>query len=283
MKRRTMLKQAVVGGATLFFVPALLSSCEDETPDPDNNNNNNPGDPLTIDLADGNFSQLASPGGSVIVSGIIVINTGDGFLAWTASAPTGIARFPMTTLPATCPVHHGSIFSLTGSVLNGPAGGPGQIQCEPGRRHPQPLKLTFEIPIIKKPLPEFGSGFFIRTSSRCRYLLTIRCVLLPVALFYHGQHIQTRFQIGQIQFHRFLPSPGIRTTSAPVRECGKGFPISIPDSANSRSEAGLGQTSRLTILAIFPRKSYQRCREIGVVHKVHLQITSRNSCTERHA
>lgn len=77
MNRRELLKSVAAGTTTLFVVPVLFNSCEDESPDPDDNNNPNE---LTIDLTESKYSALGTTGGSV--------------------------------------------FSTTGSVLNGPADSP---------------------------------------------------------------------------------------------------------------------------------------------------------------
>jgi cytochrome b6-f complex iron-sulfur subunit len=119
MNRRDLLKNIAAGTATLFVVPAVVTSCDDETPDPNQN-----GDPntLTIDLNDGKYSNLAQAGGSVIEGSIIIFNTGSGFLALssvcTHNGCTIAYDHGSGNLPCPC---HGSIFSTTGSVLNGPA------------------------------------------------------------------------------------------------------------------------------------------------------------------
>jgi cytochrome b6-f complex iron-sulfur subunit len=122
MNRRELLKSIAAGTTTLFIVPSLFTSCEDETVDPDDNNNP---DELTIDLTEAKYSALGTAGGSVIEESIIIINTGDEFLALssacTHSGCTVSYDHGTGNLPCPC---HGSVFSTTGSVLNGPADSP---------------------------------------------------------------------------------------------------------------------------------------------------------------
>jgi cytochrome b6-f complex iron-sulfur subunit len=117
MKRRELLKQIAAGTATIFVVPTLVTSCEEDTPTPDN--------VLTIDLTEAKYSSLGSAGGSVVEGSIIIINTGSEYLALssvcthndcTVSYDHGNGNLP-------CPCH-GSVFSTSGSVLNGPADSP---------------------------------------------------------------------------------------------------------------------------------------------------------------
>lgn len=127
MNRRDLIRNIAAGTATVFIVPALLTSCSDEEPDPDNGNGNeNPDEnTLTIDLNDNNFSSLGSAGGAVVVDNVIVINTGDGFIALSSVCTHQGCQVTYNhssgNLPCPC---HGSLFSTSGSVLNGPASSP---------------------------------------------------------------------------------------------------------------------------------------------------------------
>ena len=120
MNRRELLKNVAAGTVSLFVVPTVITSCEDDSPEPD-------GDPneLTIDLTEGKYSALGSAGGSVIESGIIIINTGDGYIALSSRCTHQGCEVSYNhgngNLPCPC---HGSIFSTSGSVLNGPASSP---------------------------------------------------------------------------------------------------------------------------------------------------------------
>jgi len=117
------LKNVAAGTTTLMVVPAFLTSCEDDAPDPDDNKD--PDNELVIDLNDAKYSDLGTSGGFVIESSIIIINTGDGYLALssvcTHNGCTVSYDHDAGNLPCPC---HGSKFSTSGSVVNGPADSP---------------------------------------------------------------------------------------------------------------------------------------------------------------
>jgi len=121
MNRRELIRNIAAGTATIFIVPAFITSCEKEVPDADNNNDPN-GNILTIDLNDDKYSNLGSAGGSVIEGNIIIFNTGDGYLALSSICTHQGCQVSYDhgggNLPCPC---HGSVFSTTGSVVNGPA------------------------------------------------------------------------------------------------------------------------------------------------------------------
>jgi cytochrome b6-f complex iron-sulfur subunit len=126
MKRRELIRNLASGSITLFVVPAVLTSCAKEDPDPDPGPDPDP-DPgvLTIDLADTKYSSLGSVGGYYIEKQVIVINTGEGFIALssicTHQGCVVSYNHGNDNLPCPC---HGSVFSTTGSVLEGPASSP---------------------------------------------------------------------------------------------------------------------------------------------------------------
>ena len=74
MNRRDLLRNIAAGTVTLFVVPTVFTSCEEEDPDPGNSNPDE--EPLTIDLSDAQNSSLISDGGYKIVGDIIIVNTG---------------------------------------------------------------------------------------------------------------------------------------------------------------------------------------------------------------
>lgn len=123
MKRRQALNRIIIGGTSVFILPISLSSCEKNDPEPDNGsgNNDNNGD-LTIDLSQSANSALNNDGGYVIKGNIIVINSGGAFIALssicTHQSCTVSYSAANDNLPCPC---HGSIFSKSGSVLQGPA------------------------------------------------------------------------------------------------------------------------------------------------------------------
>jgi len=124
MNRRDLIRNIAAGSVTLFVAPTVLSSCGKDDPDPDPNPNPDP-DVLTIDLNDAKYSSLGAAGGSYIEEGVIIFNTGDGFLALssvcTHQGCVVSYNHGNGNLPCPC---HGSVFSTTGSVLEGPAGTP---------------------------------------------------------------------------------------------------------------------------------------------------------------
>lgn len=124
MNRRELLKSIAAGTTTLFVVPAFLTSCESETIDPDANKDPNTGE-LTIDMTEAKYSVLGTAGGYVIEGSIIIINTGQGFLALSSVCTHSGCKVSYDhasgNLPCPC---HGSVFSTAGAVLNGPAVSP---------------------------------------------------------------------------------------------------------------------------------------------------------------
>lgn len=124
MNRRELIKNVAAGTITLFVVPAAFTSCEKDPIDPDDNNNSDD-TTLTIDLTAAKYSNLGSAGGFVKEGDIIIINTGDEFIALSnicthqgcmVSYDSGNNNLP-------CPCH-GSVYSTSGSVLQGPADAP---------------------------------------------------------------------------------------------------------------------------------------------------------------
>jgi cytochrome b6-f complex iron-sulfur subunit len=127
MKRREVVRRIAIGGITLLVIPSVLTSCVKEDTNPDTNPGTGPGtgtgNGTKIDLSLPSNQNLASKDGFIIVSNIIVINTGsDNFVALSSVCThegCAISYNPSAgNLPCPC---HGSIFALTGSVLNGPA------------------------------------------------------------------------------------------------------------------------------------------------------------------
>jgi cytochrome b6-f complex iron-sulfur subunit len=117
----------MMGTTTLILLPSLLTSCEKEQvpvsgeisgPKPDTPKSN-----LVIDLSLADYSALNTAGGSKVVDGIIIANTGsNGFIAL-ASACTHQGtqlKYNSKSNSFEC-FSHGSVFSSTGSVITGPA------------------------------------------------------------------------------------------------------------------------------------------------------------------
>ena len=124
MNRRDLVQKIVLGGTVLILVPSVLESCT-KTPVTDPGGNP-PGTKINLDLSLVDNSSLNTTGGSKIVQGIIIVNTGSGnFIALssicthqrcTVGYDSGAGNFK-------CPCH-GSVYATTGSVITGPAPSP---------------------------------------------------------------------------------------------------------------------------------------------------------------
>jgi cytochrome b6-f complex iron-sulfur subunit len=127
MDRRELIRNVAAGTVTLFVIPSMLTSCAKDEPDPeDENGDKNPdGNSMIIDLTDPDYSSLTSSGGSLVVDNIMIINTGAGFIALSSVCTHQGCQVTYNhsngNLPCPC---HGSLFSTSGSVLNGPASEP---------------------------------------------------------------------------------------------------------------------------------------------------------------
>ena len=121
----------LIGGTTLVIAPSLLQSCtKDSSTDPNNNNNNNNnntgGTKITIDLTNATYSALNTVGGFKVVQSVIVANTGSNTFVAVDSVCTHngcTVEYSNSSSNFVCPCH-GSAFSKTGSVVNGPATSP---------------------------------------------------------------------------------------------------------------------------------------------------------------
>jgi len=124
MTRRDLIQKIVLGGTTIIILPVIASSCAKDEVDGTNGGGSN-SDKFTIDLTTPAYSALNAAGGWVVVAAknIIVVNTGsNAFVALdsvcthqgcTVAYNSGTNNFP-------CPCH-GSLYSITGAVINGPA------------------------------------------------------------------------------------------------------------------------------------------------------------------
>lgn len=125
MDRRDLIRKIAVGSATVIVMPSLLTSCEKKDDQPAGGGNPPPGgsNKITIDLTDTNYTSLNTTGNSVVVSSVIIANAGGGnFLALSAVCTHQgcTVGYSAASNNFPCPFH-GSVFSSTGAVVNGPA------------------------------------------------------------------------------------------------------------------------------------------------------------------
>lgn len=122
MQRRNFIGNLAKGAGTLIVLPTLITACEEDPIDP---NGNNGDDLLVVDLTDTQNSALLSDGGFVVRNNVIIINSGGTYIALssvcTHQSCTVTYNASDNNLPCPC---HGSLFSTSGSVLNGPADAP---------------------------------------------------------------------------------------------------------------------------------------------------------------
>lgn len=125
MTRRDLIQKVLIGGTTLVVVPSVLNSCSKEGEDDNGGNNNTGTNKFTIDLTEQNYASLNTAGGFVVIAAkkIIVANTGNNVFVALSSECTHegcTVAYNATANNFPCPCHQ-SLFSSTGSVLNGPA------------------------------------------------------------------------------------------------------------------------------------------------------------------
>jgi len=130
MNRRELIQRVILGTTTLILVPTFLTSCEKEQipvsdeisgPKPDTPKSN-----LLIDLSLSDNSVLNAAGGSKVVEGIIIANTGtNGFVALSSACTHQGTQLKYNSKSNSFECFsHGSVFSATGSVTTGPASVP---------------------------------------------------------------------------------------------------------------------------------------------------------------
>jgi cytochrome b6-f complex iron-sulfur subunit len=123
MERKDFIKKFAVGGSILFTAPLLLNSCSDDSTDePDDNGGGTPGE-IVIDLTQPAYSELGTVGGSADKGNIVIIRSGDTSYIALSNVCTHQAckvGYEHATTELVCPCH-GSKYSTTGAVTNGPA------------------------------------------------------------------------------------------------------------------------------------------------------------------
>jgi cytochrome b6-f complex iron-sulfur subunit len=125
MNRREVVQKFLLGGTVLVLVPSVLESCsKDPTGDPGTNQGGNPpaSTKIDLDLSLAENSSLNTTGSSKIVSNILIINLGGSFTALSSICTHQgcTVGYNKTAGDIECPCH-GSVYSTSGSVLNGPA------------------------------------------------------------------------------------------------------------------------------------------------------------------
>ncbi len=125
MDRRLLVQRVLMGTTVLVLAPGLMTGCEKVAVEPVNPGLKGPAlqSDLLIDLSLSDYAVLNNTGGYKVVNGIIIVNMGiNGFVAL-ASACThegAQVNYSAKSNNLQCP-SHGSVFSVTGSVINGPA------------------------------------------------------------------------------------------------------------------------------------------------------------------
>ena len=124
MKRRQFLYRFAAGATAMATAPFILDSCMKDNTMP-GYSTGNASLPLTIDLTNSNYSSLQNSGGSVIVDNIIIVNENGSYIALSSICTHQgcTVMYSRSGDEFVCPCH-GSIFSASGSVLQGPAGVP---------------------------------------------------------------------------------------------------------------------------------------------------------------
>lgn len=120
MTRRDLIQKVIIGGVTFLVLPPVLSSCSKDdngtggtTPPPEKK--------ITLDLTNPTYAALNTVGGFILTQGLIVANTPGGYIALdsTCTHQGCTIGYSSTANNFPCPCH-GSVYSTTGAVLNGP-------------------------------------------------------------------------------------------------------------------------------------------------------------------
>jgi len=122
MTRRNLIQKVLIGGTIFLILPPGLNSCsKDENDDGNGGTTPPPANKLTLDLTNASFLELNTVGGYTVTHGIIVANTAGGYVAIdsTCTHQGCTIGYSPTANNFPCPCH-GSVYSVTGSVVNGP-------------------------------------------------------------------------------------------------------------------------------------------------------------------
>jgi cytochrome b6-f complex iron-sulfur subunit len=123
MNRRELVQKIVLGGGVMIIVPSVLESCNKDS------STNPGGNPqpteINLDLSLAENAALNNIGGSKIIQNVLVVNLGGSFIALSSVCTHQgcTVGYNSTAGNIQCPCH-GSVYSTTGSVINGPAPNP---------------------------------------------------------------------------------------------------------------------------------------------------------------
>jgi len=116
MERKDFIKKFAIGGSVLFAAPAFLESCaigDDEIINSE----------ITVDLSSSEFAALGTVGGYSYKDNLIIIRTGSSQYVALSNVCTHqgcTVEYDSSSNLLPCPCH-GSIFDISGGVINGPA------------------------------------------------------------------------------------------------------------------------------------------------------------------
>jgi cytochrome b6-f complex iron-sulfur subunit len=118
MNRREVIRKFLTGGTVLVLAPSIIESC---TKNPPADNTMNPsGTSMTVDLT--TVSALNTSGGSAIIQNVLIININNSFVALSSICTHQgcTVGYNSVANDIECPCH-GSVYSVSGSVVVGPA------------------------------------------------------------------------------------------------------------------------------------------------------------------
>lgn len=127
MNRREVVQKFLLGGSVLVFAPTILQSCSKDSTSDTGNSGGLPqaGSSINLDLSLTENASLNTSGSSKIVQNILLINNGTKIVALSAICTHQgcTVGYNSSKGDIECPCH-GSVFSTSGSVINGPAASP---------------------------------------------------------------------------------------------------------------------------------------------------------------